>query len=209
MLVALKIPFGASLIEMMITMTLGLVSLSTVASLVGYGIGVNAKLLESSRLSQEIMAIGSLLSRDLRRAGYSANTVVMVSDPASFPSLFSNSIAVSAYPGEAINSCIIFAYDRNGSGILDTTDGNENFGFRLKDGAVEIRVDGASCVDNGWENLSDDQILEITQLTFELNQTIDNGVHSNWLSITLQAELTKNTHLSKQFTSSFMVRNYD
>ena len=209
MLVALKIPFGTSLIEMMITMTLGLVSLSTVASLVGYGIGVNAKLLENSRLSQEVMAIGSLLSRDLRRAGYSASTDAMVSDPANFPSVFSNSIAVSTYPNEAINSCIIFAYDRNGNGILDTIDGNENFGFRLKDGAVEIRVDGASCIDNGWENLSDDQVLEITQLTFELNQTIDNGVVSNWLSITLQAELTKNTHLSRQFTSSFMVRNYD
>ncbi|MFT4937093.1 MAG: prepilin peptidase dependent protein B [Paraglaciecola sp.] len=209
MLVALKVPLGASLIEMMITMTLGLVSLSTVASLVGYGVGVNAKLLENSRLSQEVMAIGSLLSRDLRRAGYSASTAAMVSDPTNFPSVFSNSIAVSAYPDEASNSCIVFAYDRNGNGILDTIDGNENFGFRLKDGAVEIRIDGASCVDNGWENLSDDQVLEITQLTFVLNQTIDNAVVSTWLSISLQGELSKNNQLSRQFTSSFMVRNYD
>jgi prepilin peptidase dependent protein B len=209
MLVVQKIPFGASLIEMMITMTLGLVSLSTVASLVGYGVGVNAKLLESSRLSQEVLAIGSLLSRDLKRAGYSASTAVRAGDPENIPAPFSNSIVVSAYPGEAINSCIVFAYDRNENGILDIIDGNENFGFRLKDGAVEIRIDGASCGDNGWENLSDDQVVEVTQLTFELRQTSDNGVISNWLNITLQAELSKNSHFSRQFTSSFMVRNYD
>ena len=209
MLVELKIPRGASLIEMMITMTLGLVSLSTVASFVGYGVGVNAKLLESSRLSQEIMAVGALLKRELRRAGYSANTEEMVSDPANLLSQFSSSISVSAYPGEASNSCIVFSYDRNGNGMLDTVDGNENFGFRLKDGAVEIRIDGASCIDNGWENLSDDQVLEITQLSFELSQTIDNNVVSNWVSISLQAKLVKNTQLSKQFNASFMVRNYD
>jgi prepilin peptidase dependent protein B len=209
MLVIVKIPRGASLIEMMLAMTLGLVSLSTVASLVGYGVGVNAKLLESSRLSQEIIAVGSLLTRELKRAGYSANTVAMVGDPANLPSQFSSTMSVSAHPGEASNSCITFSYDRNANGILDTINGNENFGFRLKDGAVEIRIDGASCIDNGWENLSDDQVLDITQLSFALSQTIENNVVSYWLKISLQAVLAKNSKLSKQFVSSFMVRNYD
>ena len=149
MLVALNKQRGASLVELMIAMTLGLTSLAAVTSLVGYGIGMNAKLLANSRLNEEVNTIGQLLLRDIKRAGYTADTVALVSDPVASPSLFANSIAVSEFPGEVANSCLIFSYDRNSNGVIDTVGSNENFGYRLNNGAVEIRIGGAACTAGG------------------------------------------------------------
>jgi prepilin peptidase dependent protein B len=200
---------GTSLVELMNAMTLGLGSLSVVASVVGYGIGTNAKLLANSRLSEEVNAVGSLISRELKRAGYSAATTSLITDPAAFPSTFANSVVVSQHPNESENSCIVFAYDRNRNGLLDILGGNENYGFRLRDGAVEIRIAGASCVDRGWQNLTDTDMVTITGLSFNLTKTSINGVVSTQVELFLVGELAAHNNLSRQYTTRFMVRNYD
>ena len=209
MLVAFHQQRGASLVELMIAMALGLAALAAMTSLVGYGIGMNARLLANSRLNEEVNAIGQLLTRDIKRAGYNADTIAMVTDPAASPSLFANSLVVSELPGEAANSCLIFAYDRNSNGLVDTVGTNENFGFRLNDGAVEIRIGGAACADLGWQSLSDTSVVNITDLTFTLNQTTSNSVISTQVDIFLQGELTRNDNFSRQFSANFLVRNYD
>ena len=200
---------GASLVELMVAMALGITSLAAVTSLVGYGIGMNAKLLANSRLNEEVNAIGQLLIRDIKRAGYTADTIAMVSDPVASPSLFANSIAVSEYPGEDANSCLIFSYDRNSNGVIDTVGTNENFGYRLNNGAIEIRIGGAACTATGWQNLSDTSVVNITDLTFTVNQTTLNNVISTQVDIFLQGELTNNNGFSRQYSSSLLVRNYD
>ena len=209
MLVAIHRQRGASLVELMIAMALGLTALAAMTSLVGSGIGMNARLLASSRLNEEVNAIGQLLTRDIKRAGYNADTIAMVTDPTASPSLFANSLVVSEFPGEAANSCLIFAYDRNSNGVIDTVGTNENFGFRLNDGAVEIRIGGATCEVGGWQNLSDTSVVNITDLTFTLNQTTANSVISTQVDIFLQGELTRNDNFSRQFSTNFLVRNYD
>ena len=176
MLVISKNQQGASLVELLIAMTLGLTSLAAVTSLVGHGIGMNAKLLANSRLNAEISAIGQLLMRDIKRAGYNANTVALVTDPIASPSLFANSLAVSEFPGEAANSCVTFTYDLNSNGVIDTVGTNENFGYRLNSGVVEMRSGGLACNVDGWQSLSDNSTVDITDLTFTLNQSTYNGI---------------------------------
>lgn len=200
---------GATLVEMMIAITIGMGALLSLASLVGFGVGVNGNLLSSNRLAEELNAVGSLMYRDILRAGYSGNTVAMVTDPAASPSPFANSISVSAYPGEAANSCILFAYDGNDNGVLDVVGTNENYGFRLRDNALEMRVGGAACDAVGWQNLSDPAIVTVTTVSFTLNQTTINNVTSTRIDINLAGELSNNAIFSRQYNYSLMVRNYD
>ena len=79
-------------------------------------------------------------------------------------------------------TCITYSYDAtylagNTPGVVDTTD---LFGFRLNNGAVQMRqsgtVDGTECVggtcsscQNGtWADVTDPNVVEVTNLTFDL-----------------------------------------
>jgi prepilin peptidase dependent protein B len=200
---------GASLIELMIAMALGLAALSAIASLVGFGIGVNGKLLSNSRLNEEINSIGALITRDLKRAGFSADTINMVTNPVDFPSAFRNSISVSEHPDEDEDSCMLYAYDQNANGVLDTVGSNENFGFRLRNGTVQIRTNGATCASDSWQELTDPDIVNITELDFDIDLVTFNNVVSTQITVTIEGELVVNDALSRQFNSRFLVRNYD
>ncbi|WP_100643044.1 prepilin cleavage protein [Alteromonas facilis] len=201
---------GATLIELLIALAIGVTAISALAGLVGYGMGVNAKLLASSRLNEEVGNVMTLITRDVRRAGYNGNSVLMVADPAANPSAFAGSIAIGAFPGELANSCILFSYDNDNDGVLDVAAGNnENYGYRLRNGAVEMRTNGLACEDVGWIPLTDPGMTSITSLTFVLNQIIENGVAANEITISLQGQLVADNAISRRFDSSFVVRNYD
>jgi len=64
--------------------------------------------------------------------------------------------------------CILYSYDIDGNGALSTGD-FELFGFRLNDGAVEMRTAGNdhTCSTGTWQDVTDDN-LEITSLGFTL-----------------------------------------
>lgn len=200
---------GATLVELMIALAIGMVSVLGVASLVGMGIGVNTKLLTNSRLNEELKNVVGLIARDLRRAGYNGDSVNMVSDPDTFPSEFANSVAVSEFSGEDLNSCITYAYDADQDGSLDTGADNENFGFRLRDEAIEIRKSGAACTADGWEDLTDSDILTVTGLNFTLTTATINDVISTEVTITATASLVSNANFSRSYSTTILVRSYD
>lgn len=205
----LKRQAGYTLIEILIAMVLGVGSLTAVSSLVGYGIGVNANLINSARLNEELGNVYSLIVSDVRRAGYTGSTVAMVTDPEANPSPFNNSIAVSEYAGETANSCITFAYDSNENGALDNAAPDENYGYRLRDGAIEIRRNGALCTAIGWEDLTDSDLITVTDLTFTLNQITQNGIISTAITIVVTGELVSNSNFTREYSTTLVVRNYD
>ncbi|WP_414828005.1 prepilin-type N-terminal cleavage/methylation domain-containing protein [Alteromonas sp. H39] len=200
---------GLTLIEVLLGMALGVAALTAVTSLVGYGIGVNANLIASSRVNEETSNVLSLMVRDIRRAGYSGDTLDMLSDPAANPSPFADSITISALAGEAANSCILFSYDANNNGVLDGGANGENFGYRLRENTVEIRQGVATCEENGWLTLTDPDVVSIDALTFVMGQTIENGIPTTTITLNMQAELVTNDDVSRQFTTEILVRNYD
>ena len=200
---------GATLVELMVSLAIGMVSVLGVASLVGMGVGVNSKLMNNSRLNEELKNVASLMARDIRRAGYNGASIDMVTDPDSSPSAFANSITVSQYSGEAANSCIEFAYDANGNGELDTSGTNENYGYRLRDGVIEMRSGGAVCTATGWEALTDADMVTVSSLTFTANTTVVNSVTSTQVTITLAGATVANSNQSRGYSTSFLVRSYD
>jgi prepilin peptidase dependent protein B len=200
---------GTSLVELMISMAIGLASLTAMASLVGHGIGLNSQLLAKSRLDEEINAIAALLVSDIKRAGYDANMIRLVSDPSLPVSPFADSLLVSNYPSEVANSCVTFAYDRNQNGQLDTQNTNEHFGFRLKDKAIEMRIDGLACNAGGWHDLTDPNVVKVSKLQFSVQGHARHGINASRVKLLLEAELKHNGSISKRLTTSFMVKNHD
>lgn len=200
---------GNSLVELMIAMTLGLASITAMASLVGHGIALNSSLLATSRLEEEMNAVVTVISHDLKRAGYFSNTKEMVEDPKTISNPFDNSVIVAAFGNEPINSCINFAYDRNKNGILDTGNGNENYGYRLRNKAIEIRLDGALCDQSGWHDLTDSKIVEVKELHFGLQQMSIQQVKHTKVNIELFATLKKHPNISRRVNTSVLIENYE
>jgi prepilin peptidase dependent protein B len=208
MLVISRSQVRTSLIELMISMAIGFASLTAMASLVGHGIGLNNQLMAKSRLNEEVNAIAALLVSDIKRTGYDANIVNIVKDPNHFTSPFVNSLKTANYPSEIVNSCVVFAYDRNQNGQLDTKNTNEHFGFRLKDKAIEIRMDGLACDANGWHDLTDPDVIIVTTLRFLVQEEVNNGINVRRVELVLEAELKSNSMISKRVSTSFWIKNY-
>lgn len=200
---------GGSLVELMISMLLGMASLSMLASVTGYSIGTNAKLIGQSRLTEEMRAALFLISREIRRAGTNGGAFLRLQDPANTSSAFASSIGVSSYPGEMPGSCILFSYDMNLNGQVDNKNPNERLGFRLKDGAIEVRQAGALCDQPGWQDLTDSQMVEITSLSFSMATTTSNQITRYQVNIDLLGQLKDRPEFNRHYHQSVMVRAYD
>lgn len=167
---------GLSLIELLIAMVLGLVLLVGVSELYSNSARTYNDNIKVTRLNQELRAALTMMSNDIRRAGFSA---------AAAPTQWVNQNPFQAIFVNGNANCILFSYDHgNGSGsavgpdgILNTGTGllvDENFGYRLSGDALQSRVNGLGCDDNGWQSLTDSSIT-ITNLQFALNAQPING----------------------------------
>tara|TARA_R110002167_G_scaffold115810_8_gene290402 strand:+ start:1078 stop:1707 length:630 start_codon:yes stop_codon:yes gene_type:complete len=200
---------GNSLVELMISMALGLASITAMASLVGHGIALNSSLLAKSRLDEEINAVVAVISHDLKRTGYYGHIDEVVKNPTTLSNPFDHSLSIAAYANEPANSCINFAYDRNKNGVLDTAPSNENYGYRLKDKAVEIRLDGAACDESGWHDLTDPKVVQVMALKFSFEQTTVQQITQTRVNIELQARLKKHHDISSSINTSVLIENYE
>lgn len=129
---------GLSIVELMVGVAIGLLIVSGTISLFVNSLGNSRRMTVESRVNQELRAAADLISRDLRRAGYWANSVngTVATGVASVtaPNPY---IAVDDDTSEITYN---FTRDATENDALDT---NEQFGFRLNGGAIEMQTDGA------------------------------------------------------------------
>lgn len=173
---------GFSLIELMISLTIGLIVLGAASTVYVTTVVNSGASISASRLNQELTTLMSIMVQDIRRAGYWRDAA---SDPTQNPFNTVDVTALAVRPSTADPSgvgssgqCILYAYDSNESGLLD----NENlFGFRLNNGVVEMRLSGVStnprhdlCSNAGdlWEPVTDGNLVRITSLTFDTRDAI-------------------------------------
>lgn len=181
----LRLSLGISLVEMLIALALGASAITGLAMLVGNAIGLNAKMMQSSRLREELGNSFSLIAHDLQRAGYSGAAIDNLSSSAF---QLSEPLTIGQYGSESPNSCITFTYDINANGVLDTQSPNEQFGYRLRDYSIEIRKNGASCTASGWEDLTDSEIVTVSHLSFTPTITQFNTVTETSVAVDLSGE---------------------
>lgn len=160
---------GVGLMEMMISMTLSLLTVGVMVVLMSSTLGTGTTTIQMSRLSQELRASMQLMSRDLRRANFHSG----------FVSCFANincrsDLGISAYVNNihinADGNCFWYWLDRNGDADLSN---DAVGGFRYSTvggvGVIQMRTSGnlaANCDDgDGWELITDPNTVEITSFT--------------------------------------------
>ncbi|TKB44258.1 hypothetical protein [Thalassotalea mangrovi] len=168
---------GITLVDLLLSMLLGIVVLSGVISIYVAVVKSSSDTLKSSKLNTQLMTIMSVMSNDIRRAGYWND---FISEPQTNPFSQLDDTALEVINSPASNTgyadntdvngeCIVYAYDENENGVVDAD--SEYFGFRLLDGVVQMRAsgtvtDGDNCNNGVWMDLSDSDLYTITRLTF-------------------------------------------
>ena len=145
---------GLSLIELMIGLAIGLFITAIGGALLASHVRENRSLLLEARLMQDLRTAADMITRDLRRAGYWAGATSAVWSPGVTAVISNPYGAVS--PSSAASDAVAFRYSRD-STENNAVDSNEEFGFRLNSGAIEMRL-GAG----GWQALTDAGTLTVT-----------------------------------------------
>ena len=159
---------GFTLIELMVALVLGLVVVGGVMAVFMNTYQANAQNIKAVRLNEELRAVMSLITRDLRRAG--ARDLSWQPSLLGTANAFANNInwVLTRYDGTVpTNSCALFAYDTDGNDAVDNVDRR---GFRLRrEGSlqsVEMRRTGTACNGGGWEKITDENTMNVLDLNF-------------------------------------------
>lgn len=195
---------GMGLVELMISITLGLLIVSGVASMFIGTARSNIDLLVGVNLEHELHTISDMMLRDLRRAGGHGRPELLATGAANPFTLGTP----SAYGAETANSCIEFSYDLDQDGVLDTGAGDERFGFRLRDQAVQVRRSGVACAIGGnWETMTDSARIRITALNFAVSQATANAMRVRSVRVTLTGQSAADADITRTITREVRVRN--
>lgn len=174
---------GFTLLELMIAIILGLITVAAATTLYITTIQGSTVLARSARLNNELSMILQTMTNDLRRAGYWGGATAGV-DPSLNPHINNADIAIIDNTGTAVpvSDCIVYSYDSIGD-AASTASATELFGFRLYNGAIEIRTAAttfSSCndADGIWVPmtlLSSGESLTITDLAFSFEAMAASG----------------------------------
>jgi type IV pilus assembly protein PilW len=150
---------GFSIVELLVGTAVGLVIVAAGTTVVTRHARENRALAIESRLTQDLRTAADIIARDLRRAGYWGGSASGVrSDDGS--AVVANPYALVT-PAAAASDAVRLAFSRDGS-ENDSLDSNERFGFRLRNGAIELQLGDAN-----WQALTDGATLTVTAFEVE------------------------------------------
>jgi len=222
---------GFTLIELMISMLIGLIVISATIGIYVNTIKGSTDTINSARLNYDLESVMSLMINDIRRAGYWGGAVVGA-DSATNP--FTAGAANIQFPTA---SCILYTYD-GGNGVTGgvnhdsngIVDADEYYGFKLDGSNIRMRLTGtttADCADGSWSPTVE-QTVNITALTFTpaykcLNTTTalsynttcaaaalaagTKAVESRQINIALTGQLVNDPTVTKTLNGIVKVRN--
>lgn len=210
---------GMSLIELLVSMTLGLLLLGAASSMALSSLFANKDGLRNMALEQEIQPIMSLMVRELRRSGYSRDA----NDDAAIPSQYFRKInmpgaAVTTFSSKKIytGNCIIFRYDRIQSGTPpnNTLTSNEVSGFMKNNGQVlmltspvNLAINTCDPSDPAWQPMNTMERINVSNLSFvATTETVSNADLINKIDITLTGASPNGT-FSSTLKNSAQLRN--
>jgi len=183
---------GLTLIELMISVSLGIVAVGAIMFFYTSGLVSSYGMLKASKLNQEISSLMDIMVSDIRRAGYGSLTngadpsENIFSDEDTRLAIYSSGTddeigELNEDDGSA--DCIVYAYNQN---YMDgnTLDNADFFGFRLSGGEIQMRINGNDnndCADDnaGWESVTDSNEITINELSFSLENSECLGLSGN------------------------------
>lgn len=157
---------GLSVIELLVGLAVGLFVVGGAAKLFVDYIGSNRNLLLETRVNQDLRAAADLIVRDLRRAGYWADSVngLVAAGAASAPLNPFRAITVSNQDlTNTTNGEVVFTYDKAASA-------SESSGFRVRNGALQLQLGSGN-----WQSVTDtgSLVIDVAQLATPVLRTVD------------------------------------
>jgi prepilin peptidase dependent protein B len=221
---------GLGLVELLIASAIGLFLLAGLTDFLGRSLTQSGRNFQDARLTQDLNVAMELMTRDLRRAGYSSAAAAASTATAAADNPFTQGI-VSANDGGiniATSGCVLYSYDFAPvpPGEAGKRDANERLGFRLRGGAVEAGIDVNNCdptATAGWQQLTDPRLTRVTGLSFEYVNADGNvtglpiasppAPGANWvvcmrlIRVTLTGQLLNTPAVTRTLTQTVRVRN--
>jgi prepilin peptidase dependent protein B len=221
---------GLGLVELLIASAIGLFLLAGLTDFLGRSLTSSGRNFQDARLTQDLNVAMDLITRELRRAGYSAKASEANTPALAAANDFTQAVGGAADGGISLATanCILYSYDfAPPPGVPGTEDANERLGFRLKDGAVEAGSSVTDCsptVTAGWQQVTDPRLTTVSGLSFEYldadgNATqvpfivASNSALPNWvvctrlIRVTLTGQLVNAPAVSRTLTQNVRVRN--
>ena len=214
---AAKPALGISMVELLVGLALGLFIIATGLTLTAGNLRENRALMLESRLLQDLRTASDIITRDLRRAGFWDGAVQAVQIPSGTRSI-ANPYAALA-PSAAASDAVSFAFSRDAT-ENQSLDSNEQFGFRLRGGVIQMQLGSAN-----WQALTDVNTAHISEFRVAPTiQEIDLEAHCavpctaadancpprqqvRSLSVSISARSSADPALERSLNSSVRLRN--
>jgi type IV pilus assembly protein PilW len=144
---------GLSLVELLVGAAIGLIVVAAAGSVVAAHQAAARRVQVEARLMQELRGAAELVGRDLRRAGHWAEAASGVRQ-GDGPIVANPHAAIAAAGSTAAVVALSFS---TGAGDASGVDDDERFGFRLRNGAIEMQLGAGN-----WQALSDPGTVVVT-----------------------------------------------
>ena len=165
---------GYSLIEFIFAMAVSMIAVAAISTATVTNLKTSRKEVARHKLDHQLRQVMDVITRDVARAGYWANSSSMI-----------GTNVVNPYaPITSTATCIAFMYNRDTPTPVAPND-DEKFGYALSNGTILSRVPGApvGCADfTGWSPLTDPNVVNIT--AFSVTQLFPNDTNSTTASAT-------------------------
>jgi prepilin peptidase dependent protein B len=214
---------GFTLIEILISLLIGLIVLGSTISMYANTIQGSTNINNSARLNYDLESVMQLMVNDISRAGYWGSAKVGAN---SEENPYTTGSANIQFP---TSSCILYSYNSG--------ENTEYYGFKLQNNAISIRTANAAeatadCTGNGWSSLTVGDDVNVTSLTFTANYKCLNvttslsysstcaaaaaagnlssghkAVESRQIDIVLAGRLVDDTSVTKSLNGTVKVRN--
>lgn len=189
---------GVTLMEALISLALSTIVITAMVILMGNSMGTTNRITQMAQLNDELRNVMSMLTRDVRRANYSATSILCYGNPYCGVQELTRQEGGDTPLGDHMiiaAGCVIFQLDRpvdvNDDGVLDI-DGNatndSKGGFRLVDddgvGVIQMWANTAAtvpaCGDDvdaaGWIAVTDPNIVDIVEFTIDDDLSIEKSI---------------------------------
>ena len=200
---------GVTLMETMIALALSLVVTMAMVILMANSLGTATRVIHMSQLTDELRNAMSMMTRDVRRANYSANSIFCYGNAnCGAEGAIAQQVGDIQVVRDGEWECFTFALDRNSDG--DATN-DPRSGFRRvpagEVGVIEMFTGAAGAApdctaapgDDGWIEVTDPAVVNVTALTLNDDESFEREViesetssfmnRQRQLQITLEGQL--------------------
>lgn len=225
---------GFTLIELMIAILISSIVVAATITVYSTAIKGSSNTLKSSQLNQDMVGAMTIMTNDIRRAGYWGGAIVganLTLNP--FTNIEVRNVGAAALqvptPGSpAIGNCITYSYDADAWDALGydpdvdsvAPAAGEYYGFRLSNGSIQLRTSGSTSLepdcDHGndvWVTLSDPDEIIVTSLTFTLSaensvtNAAGNTVKARQVEISINGEVASDSGITAVLNDVVKIRN--